>query len=117
VPSASPLCFELAGGTTCPAGTTAFAAPYDDGDDQRACTACACDVTCSGGSVDVWDQSGCSGTKVDVSGACVVVLNVFDSGTAAVSGTPGAAALSGCDGGEPMGAVVPTGNPTMICCR
>ena len=116
-PSGAPLCFEQAGAGECPAGfQTLDADAYDDGQDERACSACACALDCAG-SVDVWDDTGCGGSQVHVTGACVVAHNVFDSGTASVSGAAGAPTVSACTGGQSSGSVVPTGAATKICCR
>jgi len=119
-PYDDPACVIQADAGACPAGWTDEIHAYADANDTRDCSDCTCSaqgLSCTGGMVTVYNDNGCGGSNMSVSGtSCHEVGDYTDDKTgsyrvtaATVSGTCTAA------GGDPIGAVEPT-NPTRICC-
>ncbi len=112
------VCITRADATPCPAGWTTDMTPaFEDADDTRACTACACDVACQGGSYAVCGNDTCGGNTVKVdTTSCVPVPNLFYASSASVQSHVGTPALVACNPPTPSGGVAPTG-VHQICCR
>jgi hypothetical protein len=113
------VCVTSADATTCPEGwTTTTTAAFEGGDDTRACSACACNLACEGGSYDVYTQDFCWGSisvTVD-STTCTPAPGVFDWSTSSLQSHQATPKVMSCDGAVPSGSVAPTG-PHQICCR
>jgi hypothetical protein len=113
------VCITRADTTPCPAAWTAqVTAAFEGGTDGRACSACACDVQCTGGSYDVYTQDFCLGSASVTIGSttCTAAPGVFDWSTSSVQSNLATPTLASCDGAVPSGAVETTG-PHQICCR
>ncbi len=111
-------CIAQPGTTSCPMGwDNAVFAAYEGGTDTRACSNCVCNtdtVTCSGGKVRLFDESGCGLLSVElVDQTCVQESFYFQHSANFVLGTP---SQGTCMQATPSGSVQTTG-PHTVCCR
>lgn len=125
---AQSLCVKQDGKQACPAGFEVAVEAYADGDDTRACSACACGdatVTCSG-SYTFYDANLCAmggnnpPIAVDDSmctNVSVLLDNSINNPSWSVSTDP-ATAQGSCPatGGQATGEVQPSG-PVTFCCK
>ena len=120
-PFGSKLCVSKAGDGNCPAQTsyTDRSVVYTTALDTRSCTPCGYSrtpITCNASAVMFSDDS-CTetlATMTDFTGACVAIPGEVRSTMmldATFAGTPSCAP----EGGQPIGAVAPTGAITVCC--
>ena len=118
-------CVFQQGAHTCPGEWPNAIDAFMDGTDTRGCSACSCapgDADCVGEKFTVYDDNNCgnggSTAAADIApAACVSVQGHVDFASASYRAT--AATLTGTctpEGGQPTGAVEPTG-PVTFCCR
>jgi hypothetical protein len=119
------VCIQATGDRTCPDGWPDRHVVYDGADDSRSCSDCTCGQpeggTCSG-LVSLYKDGACS--------ALVDAVSVVSDGPTCVQVQPKGSALGSQSlsmiayqpgacapgGGEPTGALTPTG-PTTFCCH
>jgi hypothetical protein len=119
-PAGEMVCITQPGMAMCPAGWDGMAiSAFTDVDmDTRACSACTCNTTCSGGSYVIHDNNDCqdnTAQPVNVTGACTSVAGLFDFTDGSVSPTA-ATPTDLCGGGDPTGKVTGKG-AQKICCK
>lgn len=108
-------CIRQAGQVACPAGPYSVQKIFFGGmDDTRACSACSCNATCTGGSTAVYAETACA-DQLDTTGPnlCDSLPTNTLNGSAKVNTAP----TFGCSatGGAVSGAL--TGkDPTTFCC-
>lgn len=113
------LCIATEGEVPCPSGwMTEQRIVYKGGNDNRACSSCACTsgVSCVGGSYTVYDNDDCTGTFVLVANANCVDATDQLGPSGSLKATLPTLMNGGCAGGDPTGAVEGT-LPTTICCQ
>jgi len=119
VPNGACVAFE--GDVPCPPHLPERALTHAGADDQRTCSACACDASasCSGGSLVLHDNDDCTDDAAPAvvdSATCVDVSPLMDDNSGAGALVP--AVLTGSctsSGGVGSGSVSPTG-PSTLCC-
>jgi hypothetical protein len=119
-PFGARLCVSKSGDVACPVLTyTARTLVYTGALDQRTCTPCGysrSDITCTGTAV-LYADGACGaaiGSVTDFSGACLGLPGTVGSAElvgATFTGTPSCAPT----GGQPAGAVTPSGAVTVCC--
>ncbi|MBK9264931.1 MAG: hypothetical protein IPM54_34760 [Polyangiaceae bacterium] len=122
-PANASMCIRQNGDQSCPVGWPSKVVAYEGADDNRSCSACACNAspTCSGGSYTFYDADECIDSGMDPpitvnNMACVDLSQLLDGGTWSVRANlpvPGGSCTP--TGGNSTGSVTPTGAVTFCC--